>query len=989
MIAKSASSGIYSRMRFLPAIAATFLALVASARATDFPTIKAPLSPVTVARGDPIAAIDLRNHFEITSIQGQVVQFRTSQGNFNLEMFPAAAPLSVPNFLNYVNVSRYSNTIVHRSDQGLGVIQGGGYSIPTLARIAADPPIALESALENTRGTLAMARTNVPDSATTEWFINTVDNTSRLPSGVNNGYAVFGRVTGTGMTVVDAIHALPVYDKRANFGSAFGQMPLTGYSGTGNVQISNAVVLHAAQAIPLFPSTAGEVAVVTFAVASNSNPGLVTPTVSGSALSLTLTAGQVGVADLAVSATDTNGNSVQSTFRLTVTGNSAPALTLPASPVLAEATSAAGAAVSFAVTAQDAEDGALTPNVAPASGSVFSLGDTTVNVSATDTAGAQTTGSFVVRVRDTTAPALTPPADLVVEATSASGAWVHYPAATASDAVGVTSLTYSHASGVLFPLGVTTVTVTARDAANNTTTRTFTVAVAFLRPAETTTTAPARSSDPAPGAGTGTLPVGTVLRTFGAPAVSDARDLVARVGMLAGRKTLGGIYREDVSGAASLAAYQGGPVPGIATAGVTFGSFLDPVLSSAGSLAFAARVQGGGVKTTADFGVWTDAFGPELALVLREGSDVPGLPAGARLRAVPSLSLRDGALLALLTLNPAAGVVSASNDTVLLHMTAASTATVLLREGSELAGFTGSRIRSFSLLSPALLSPGHGRWHADGAVVAKVLLTDGRTLLVKIAPTGAVTPLLSTADLATLVDAQARWRSFGLPALGSDGAALVVAATLQQRFGGVSASNDGTLLFSADGIAWSLLARERDPAPIVPAGPLYAAFYDPVVNDAGDVAFLATLQGTGVSKTSNIALFSGQAGALRVIARRGQPAPDATGAATGAVWSRFLSVALPSGPGAGAILLAETAGGDTTTKNKRALWAVDSQGTLRRLLRTNDTLTTGGSPITALTLLNAVGGAFGATRSFNATGSVALLATLADRSQVLVRVEIP
>ena len=89
------------------------------------------------------------------------------------------------------------------------------------------------------------------------------------------------------------------------------------------------------------------------------------------------------------------------------------------------------------------------------------------------------------------------------------------------------------------------------------------------------------------------------------------------------------------------------------------------------------------------------------------------------------------------------------------------------------------------------------------------------------------------------------------------------------------------------------------------------------------------------------------------------------------------------------ILLGETSGGDTTAKNKRVLCAVDSTGTLLRVLRTGDMLTPGASPITAMTLLNAVPGAFGATRSFNATGSIALLATFADKTQALLRVDLP
>ena len=176
---------------------------------------------------------------------------------------------------------------------------------------------------------------------------------------------------------------------------------------------------------------------------------------------------------------------------------------------------------------------------------------------------------------------------------------------------------------------------------------------------------------------------------------------------------------------------------------------------------------------------------------------------------------------------------------------------------------------------------------------------------------------------------------------------------------------------------------------MIPPGPLYATFFDPVLNDSGEVAFLAMLQGTGIKAANKTGLFGGAPASLRLLARLGDKAPDEAGTATAAVWSKFISHALPSGPGAGAVFLAESSGGGTTAKNKLALWAVDSGGTLRRLLRTNDSLAPEGPAITKLTLLTAVLGAFGSTRSFNATGSVALLATFADKTQALLRVDVP
>ena len=158
-----------------------------------------------------------------------------------------------------------------------------------------------------------------------------------------------------------------------------------------------------------------------------------------------------------------------------VVDNTAPIITAPAD-IAAEATGPTGAAVSFSATATDDIDGPVPVTAVPPSGSVFPLGTTAVGLAASDAAGNTATAEFDVTVRDTTAPALTLPANQVLEATSASGAVATF-AASATDAVGVVSLTTSSASGSTFPIGITTVTVTATDAAGNSSSGSFTVTV--------------------------------------------------------------------------------------------------------------------------------------------------------------------------------------------------------------------------------------------------------------------------------------------------------------------------------------------------------------------------------------------------------------------------------------------------------------------------------------------------------------------------------
>ena len=138
-----------------------------------------------------------------------VVVMDTSLGAITVELASAEAPISVDNFLQYVDAGHYDNTIFHRVIQGF-MIQGGAYS-PEMRTRPTRPAIENEAqnGLLNDRYTIAMARTSEIHSATDQFFINTVDN-NFLNNGVRDfGYAVFGRVID-GADVVDRIAAVPV-----------------------------------------------------------------------------------------------------------------------------------------------------------------------------------------------------------------------------------------------------------------------------------------------------------------------------------------------------------------------------------------------------------------------------------------------------------------------------------------------------------------------------------------------------------------------------------------------------------------------------------------------------------------------------------------------------------------------------------------------------------------------------------------------------------
>ncbi|MEI8340687.1 MAG: peptidylprolyl isomerase, partial [Verrucomicrobiota bacterium] len=149
------------------------------------------LTPAVVDTGDPI------------------VRFSTNSGDILMRLYPSKAPLTVANFLNYVNNNAYDYSFIHRSVPGF-VIQGGGWFVDTnnnynITAITTYGTVANEFGDSNTRGTVAMAKlAGDPNSATDEWFVNLADNSTNLDN-QNGGFTVFGKVLDSSMPVIDGI----------------------------------------------------------------------------------------------------------------------------------------------------------------------------------------------------------------------------------------------------------------------------------------------------------------------------------------------------------------------------------------------------------------------------------------------------------------------------------------------------------------------------------------------------------------------------------------------------------------------------------------------------------------------------------------------------------------------------------------------------------------------------------------------------------------
>lgn len=306
------------RLSFSFALAVMATALRAQ---STLPTLLKPLPAQTLVTGGTTITIDLRDYFGLPGVTGQVVQYDTVMGKFNVELLASAAPQHAANFLNYVQAGAYTAGVFHRSaaldsSGQTSILQGGGYTWTgsQFASIFRYNPVPLEYNLPNARGTLAAARTSNINSASSEWYFNTRDNSTILGTGNGGGYTVFGRVMGSGMTVVDTMAAFQRYNVT---GSVFTDLPLRNVSGN-TITTANVAIINSISLASIYPPSTGSAASVLALSGQISAPAVVDATISGSNLSLTPKA--LGTVDVIIRATDSNGNVASSTFTITVSG---------------------------------------------------------------------------------------------------------------------------------------------------------------------------------------------------------------------------------------------------------------------------------------------------------------------------------------------------------------------------------------------------------------------------------------------------------------------------------------------------------------------------------------------------------------------------------------------------------------------------------------------------------------------------------------------
>ncbi|MCF3650792.1 peptidylprolyl isomerase [Synoicihabitans lomoniglobus] len=291
------------------------------------PTATATIGATGATVGGAPVEVLLSSHFDIDGVEDQLVLFDTIYGKFTVEMQPDHAPNHVVNFLAYVDLDAYDDTILHRyasfttggAASGPSIIQGGSFTaeLPFESIEQTYGPVNLEYSLPNARGTLAASRLG-PNSATTGWYFNTKDNTVTLGPGNDGfGYTVFGRITGNLNAAFADFIAQPWFDFSNFTGFPLRNYTTQDYNNSKEVEEENLITINRISRVNMYPADATSEAALAFS-ATSANPNVVTATVVGS--TLRLTPGVVGSTTVTVRATDMTGMVATQTFAFSTGG---------------------------------------------------------------------------------------------------------------------------------------------------------------------------------------------------------------------------------------------------------------------------------------------------------------------------------------------------------------------------------------------------------------------------------------------------------------------------------------------------------------------------------------------------------------------------------------------------------------------------------------------------------------------------------------------
>lgn len=476
-------------------------------------TVSSQIPTQSVTAGQTSAAISLGTYFNDPVVTGTAVVLTTPLGNVPLVLTDSETPKTVANFKEYITSGEYTNTIIHRSVPGF-VIQGGGYT-SSGSMIQSFGTIPGEHDESNSTGTIAMALSTGPNSATSEWFINLADNTELDNTSDGGPFTAFGSVVYNGMSVVDAIANLPVVDDTQN--GAWNTIPVQ--SGTNGATVSTEPASNLVTTDPeIIPGG------LTY-TASSSKPSLVTASINSSSGALTLTSvGGSGSASITVTATDMGGGTASSTF--TVNVPSAP--TLPVVSIAnASATASSSAQVVFPVTLSAASSSAVTLDYALSAGTA----------PASDFAA--TGSSLTIAAGSTTANI---PVNILADSTGASETFSITLSSLSTDATFTGGAGTVSATGTILPSGTITPAATTTSLTASTTAVAEGAADTFVA-----TVAPATS---------GATPTGTVTfsingTTLGSQSLANGTATLTNILSTPGSQAITAIYSGNGTYAAS------------------------------------------------------------------------------------------------------------------------------------------------------------------------------------------------------------------------------------------------------------------------------------------------------------------------------------------------------------------------------------------------------------------------------------------------------
>ena len=527
------------------------------------------------------------------------------------------------------------------------------------------------------------------------------------------------------------------------------------------------------------------------------------------------------------------------------------------------------------------------------------------------------------------------------------------------------------------------------------------------------TTVLARKGGVVPGAGeSGTgVPADARLRVLGVPSINDAGHLGLTASYTSGTTVRQVILGPGPGGETAVLVGAGDAVPnasGSPQSQLAFVSFADVLLNDSDQIAFLGTIRGLGTAASSvnirnDRGIWTNAGASALRLVAREYDVAAGLAlkyGSFTSVALSSNFIREGETVERTNISFTAKLVGtgvvAANDEALWNYEASatgqSTTRLLLRKGQSLSlrGGAAKRIKTLTALAPMDGAAGHGRGSVPVGVAARLDFTDGTQAIVRVGGDGVVHDVALPGD--TIPDTDARLVRFGLPVQNNLGDTMVLASL-------TSRTNNTALVFVPEGGGQSLVVREGDLVDDIEDA-TFAGFKIGVVNDAQDFAFIGKAIGHGVNSLNDDGLwYLGQSasdpgtGAPVLVAREGD---QATSAPAGAKWEAFRSIALPDGS-SGPIFLADLVipalGSPNPAKvsvnNDTGIWAVDSGGNLRLIVREGDTFPGMALTIRAISILGNVAGSPAQTRSYNGHSEIIYRATLSDGSEVIAKARVP